>query len=254
MPPRRQPLTVGRVDPIRHRAALLGLDWNAGDLVVPFDLGTHAVGTPIAADVGTDARGIYHALDIDRSTGKVFLATALLGDMCVVIQSQFGSVDLDAATATAPVFNDRCNTGLAASQDGRSVYLTKGPLFSWPNLLPVADVQAIDETSLSPGDLQPLHARSPMFPVVDPVNHLLLVAFVAGDDFYANNNAMSAVGAFDTRTGARVFYSPFFNFANAAFAGGVPYLQGERGIQLDPATRTAWTYGPGNEQIQQFKY
>lgn len=29
---------------------------------------------------------------------------------------------------------------------------------------------------------------------------------------------------------------------------------GDRGIQLDPATRTGWTFGPGDSQVQQFSY
>jgi hypothetical protein len=28
----------------------------------------------------------------------------------------------------------------------------------------------------------------------------------------------------------------------------------ENALQLDPSTRTGWTYGPGDQQIQQFSY
>ena len=251
-------LSAGRVDPVRHRAVLLGGDWSTGDLVFPFDMGaassTSPLGSPVNADGSSGLAGIYNAIDVDASTGRVFLASALLGDICVIFQQHVGSVDLDGGAVQGPVPDERCNTGLAASQDGSSFFLTKGPLFSFPSLLPVADVQGVSETSMQPGGIRPLHARSPFFPAVEPAHHLLFVAFVATDDVYTNNNAMSAVGAFDLSTGERMFFSPNFNFAWTALSGGVQYLQAVRGIQFDPSTRTAWTFGPGAQQLQQFSY
>jgi len=35
-----------------------------------------------------------------------------------------------------------------------------------------------------------------------------------------------------------------FNFVASGLGEAGWYLQNERGIQIDPATRTAWTYGP----------
>ena len=247
-------LSGGRVDAGRHRAALLGGDWSTGDLVFPFDLRRSALGAPVAADGSSGLSGIYNSLDLDAATGRVFLASALLGDICVIFQQNVGSVDLDRGDVRGPIADDRCNTGVAAAQDGSSFFLTKGPLFSFPSLLPEADVQGVSETSMQPGGIRPLHARSPFFPSVEASHRLLFVAFVATDDVYSNNNAMSAVGAFDMATGERVFFSPNFNFTWTALSGGVPYLQGVRGIQFDPSTRTAWTFGPGAQQLQQFSY
>ena len=63
-----------------------------------------------------------------------------------------------------------------------------------------------------------------------------MVAFLGGDDYELNSNATSAVGAFDLRTGKRVFYSSAFNFAQVALGGVLDPLT-LRAIQLDPKTR-----------------
>jgi DNA-binding beta-propeller fold protein YncE len=201
-----------------------------------------------------DQFGVYDAIDVDPVSGRAFLASARLGDMCVVMDAQVGSVSLDDGTIGTPVSVDPCNTGMAMSPDGGALVLTKGPIWSWPNLFPEAQVQTVDPVSMSVSPEQQLDGRSPMLPAIDGRNQLLVVGFLATEDFYVNNNAMSAVGAFDLRTGKRVFWSTAFNYATPAFGGTVPYLQGVRGIQVDPATRTGFTYGPFGEQIQQFSY
>jgi hypothetical protein len=64
---------------------------------------------------------------------------------------------------------------------------------------------------------------------------------------------MSGVGVYDLATGKRLALLKSFNFVSTAFSG-VQNPAIERGIQLDPATRTGWTYGPGGVQVQQFRY
>ena len=64
---------------------------------------------------------------------------------------------------------------------------------------------------------------------------------------------MSAVGVYDARSGRQISLSERFNFVNEAFSSTLFFI-GERGIQLDPSTRTAWTLGPGGAQVQQFSY
>jgi hypothetical protein len=194
----------GRVDPVRHRAVLLGrAAGTRADTLLPVDIGTGALGTPLDVDTGT-SRGIYTALDIDNSTGQVMVAQSMPGDLCVIRQAQVTTADLDTGTVAPPATAGRCLTGVAADQAGQNAYLTFGPLFSYPNLV--------------------------------------------------NNNAMSAVGVYDLTTGKRVSLSADFNFVAAGIGGAGWFTTNERGIQIAPATRTAWTYGPGDQQIQQFKY
>ena len=56
----------------------------------------------------------------------------------------------------------------------------------------------------------------------------------------------------DLHTGARVSFRENFNLITAF--NGPEDFTAERGIQIDPATRTGWTYSPYGNQIQQFSY
>ena len=117
----------------------------------------------------------------------------------------------------------------------------------------MARLQTVDQVTLAASNLKDLGARSPLFPVVDPVNGVLLAGFAATDNYTVDNNAMSAVGVFDAGSGARLALLPRFNFLAQVF-GNNSLVGNERGIQVDPATRTAWTYGPFGAQVQQFRY
>ncbi len=247
-------LIGGRVDSVRHRAALLA--WSGTDFsdnVVPFDLAHGTLGAAIFADNGTDNRGFFTTLDVDTFSGKAMLVNMLWGALCLFREGEVASVDLDSGSGTnvAPVAN--CITSLASDQQGRVSYLTTGPIFSFPRLFPVGEYQTVDESSLRASNLAGLGARSPLFPVVDTVNGLLIVGFVAADSYTEDNNAMSAVGVFDARSGHQIALMRNFNFLSEVF-GNNALVGNERGIQLDPATRTGWTYGPGGRQVQQFRY
>jgi len=111
----------------------------------------------------------------------------------------------------------------------------------------------VDERTMKASPTAMLGARSPIFPAVDGDHQLLVVGFIAGDDYELNSNATSAVGAYDLRSGRRVSYSTAFNFAQVALGGVLDPLT-LRGIQLDSRTRTGWTIGPASQQLQQFSY
>jgi len=64
---------------------------------------------------------------------------------------------------------------------------------------------------------------------------------------------MSAVGVFSAKSGNQVALIPGFNFLAQVFSSN-GLVGNERGIQVDPSTRTGWTYGPGGVQVQQFHY
>jgi hypothetical protein len=248
-------LIVGRVDPQRGRTDLLA--WRGGDqadVVVPMNTATGALGAPVVADNGTPGGHFYTMLDVQQASGKVDLGGSLLGDLCVIRRAGFTTVDVDAGTAAPMTATNRCMTGLASDHAGHAE-LTVGPLYSYP-MLPAARLQQADETTGTVGALQDLGARSPMFPTVDTAHGLLVVGFLGGTDWQVNNNGMSAVGAYDLHTGAQVSFSERFNLFSAygGLVADFGALQGERGIQLDPATRTGWTYSPYGNQVQQFHY
>jgi hypothetical protein len=58
---------------------------------------------------------------------------------------------------------------------------------------------------------------------------------------------------FDLATSRQMGLLPWFNFIAEVF-GGNGLVGNERGIQIDPSTRTGWTYGPNGIQVQQFRY
>ncbi|MGZ6124305.1 MAG: S8 family serine peptidase, partial [Myxococcales bacterium] len=239
-------LYTARVDPLRHRAAFLAYDPNFAPMLLPFDLLHGALGAPVP---GPQA-GFYNTLTLDPLTGKAYTTAAAVTEFCIFASGPVSSVDLDTGEIESAAIAS-CATGIVA--DGRKVHVTQGPIISNNVLLPIARLQDVDERTMNASKQVLLGARSPLFPAVDAANQLLVVAFLAGGDYELNSNATSAVGAYDLRSGKRVFYSTSFNFAQAALGTLLDPLS-LRGIQLDPSTRTGWTFGPGSTQLQRFSY
>lgn len=244
----------GRVDSTRHRASLLG--WSAVDFsdnVLPFHTDTGTLDAAIFADNGTDDRGTFKTLDVDTASGDALLASMVWGDLCMFFDTFVTAADVDHATAAPVATVQNCVSGLAADDAGHRGYLTIGPMFAFPRLFPPAQLQTFDQGSLHPSPLSGLGPRSPLFPVVDTRNGLLIAGFVATDSYLVDNNAMSAVGVFNLSSGSPIAIYPTFNYLAQLF-GNNGLVGNERGIQLDPSTRTGWTYGPGGVQVQQFHY
>jgi hypothetical protein len=67
-----------------------------------------------------------------------------------------------------------------------------------------------------------------------------------------DSNSSGQIEVMDTATGTSVKTLIGFNFR---FGFGGPYNSAsERSVQLDPATRTGWTFAPGASQIVRFSY
>lgn len=68
-----------------------------------------------------------------------------------------------------------------------------------------------------------------------------------------DNSATSAVGASDLTIGRRLV--PLRAFDLVGILWNPNYFKvATRGIQIDPPTRTGWTYGPLNAQVEEFHY
>lgn len=248
-------LVGGRVDATRHRLVVLG--WRGSDYadtLLPFDTSTGQMETPVVVGNGTITRSFYRYLDVDQSTGQVALAGSLIGDLCVIRRSGYTTVNLDTGQSTPMTVPNRCVTGIASDQAGHAE-LTVGPLYSYP-MLPQGRLQQVNEASGSIGSLQQLGANSPLFPVVDSAHGLLVVGFLAGNNYRTDNNGMSGIGVYDLHSGQRVSYISGFDLFPAIYgiSGNIGSTPTWQGIQLDPATRTGWTYGPNGDQVQQFHY
>ena len=256
---------AGAVDPTRHRGALLVWHYPDGaGSVIPFDLSTNTLQSPIPDDT-TGAPAWYNKIDIDQASGNAVFAVGSDAQDCVRsrVPGRFASADLDNGTLGATGTTSPCVTGVAAADDGVSSYVSSSPLIPLPVVAADANVIPVDDRSAQSGaSLDIPSTANVMFPVVDPIHHLAVVASLMGGNAcntfrcnVADNNPMSAVRVIDLTTGQVVKTIPDFNLFGAVTPriGGDGYSN-HHGIQIDPTTRTGWTYGPNGRQLQQFQY
>ncbi|MEU6770090.1 S8 family serine peptidase [Streptomyces sp. NPDC046759] len=253
-------VTGGRVDTERHRAAVLA--YRSGDragFVLPVDTATGAMGTPLQLDPTPDGRTSYGLLDVDESTG-VFSAQ-LTGSTVNCLASVGGgtvaTVDLDSGTVTHSQGGTPCAGDLASDQKG-NLYET------WYHSYSVNFAGTAYFAQLPGGD--PVNigtAQTPLALAVDGEHQLALFAFrfpdlkpTGGYQQYGfgDNNATGRIAVVDLRTGRTVGAVTGVEYPLFGSWNGRLQNHRERVVQLDPATRTGWTYAADGSQIQQFTY
>lgn len=252
-------VVAGRVDSRRDRAAVLAHAVGGGaDVLFPIDLATGKAGTPLHVDTDGVAGGTYFLMDIDSSTGDVYLATQTSGLICFKAATE-ARVEWGTGKVTASPSMPGCGASMASDQNGK-VYTMQVRSLSL-NLPPTTTLAPLDERTLQPGSTVTVRQGPGLFMAVDGVNHVALVAFPtpAGKSKFGSwtpiitdNNATGQIQVIDLTTGNTVRTLTGF-----AFTGGVKgfFNSGqERSVQLDPATRTGWTYSYAMEQVQQFSY
>jgi hypothetical protein len=246
----------GRVDMTKHRAAiLLHHNGDNADAVVAVDLATATAGTPIAADNGV-AKGTYRLIDVNQKTGQVFVGKAGGGLICFAGGAGLvARVDLDAATVTPAKQADGCAGALAVDDD--TVYQLSYRSFS-VNINGTANVIPLNGDTLVSSTAIAVRQQLPLTLSVDGVHHLALVAFQtppvvpqfgAVGGLLFDNNATSQLAVVDLTTGKTVGTVRGMDFSTGLVGPGPG-----RGVQLDPATRTGWTFSPDAHQVQQFSY
>ena len=256
-------LLGGRVDSVRHRAALLvwTLPGNA-DEILPLDLTTGSLGTAIPLDTAANtSAGYYNMIDLDQTTGLVQVAHLGNSKICFGVgTSVVLNVNLDKSTIIAPPSSlSRCSVAYADDQQGGSGWLINSMSFS-VNLPSNITLQSVDEQTLVGGQGFTLRKEPPMTLAIDGVNHLAVVAYATpygvaqfgGPMQMTDSNSMGQLDLVDLNTGTVLRTLSEFNFA-LGLTGSLN-VASERGIQLDPSTRTGWTFGPGGTQIQTFQY
>jgi hypothetical protein len=252
----------GRVDPVRHRGALLARHQpDRADTVLPVDLGTGTLGTPIPADAPGVSAGKYNAIDIDPATGSVYLAH--LGGSWICFTSaaaNVAAVDLDTRTVTPSGFLSNCAYGFASDGNGGQVYQLSYRSFS-VNILGTTSLAPISASTLLPGTGFAVRQQVGLTLAVDGANHTALVPFStptpkavfgAVGGLLTDSNSTGQMQVMDTTTGTPTETVIGFNFQSGF--GGSFNTSTERSVQLDPATRTGWTYAPEAGQIEQFSY
>jgi hypothetical protein len=252
----------GRVDPARHRAALLARHQpDHADVVLPVDISTGALGAAIAADAPGVTAGKYLTIDIDAKTGQVDLAHLQRSLICFgAAVGNVAEVDLDTGTVTASQSASNCAYAFASDGPADQLYQLTYRSFS-VNILGTSTLVPVARDTLEPGDALPVRTQFGLTMAIDSAHRLALVAFptptpkpvfgVPGGQL-TDSNSSSQLVVVDLASGETVKVVTGLNLVSGF--GGPYNPSSERSVQLDPATRTGWTYGPGAEQIQQFSY
>ncbi|MEU2619979.1 hypothetical protein ABZ642_17905 [Streptomyces sp. NPDC007157] len=253
-------VTGGRVDAKRHRAAVLAYrSSDRAGFVLPVDTATGTQGTPLQLEPASDGRTSYGLLDVDESTG-VFSAQksgSAINCLASVGAGTMASIDLDNATVTNSQGGSPCATDLASDQKG-NLYETWYHSFSvnFAGTGYFAQLPAGDQVNLG-------MAQAPLALAVDGEHQLALFAFrvpdlkpTGGFQQYGfdDNNATGRIAVVDLRTGQTVRTVTGVEYPLFGSYNGRLETHRERVMQLDPATRTGWTYAGDGSQIQQFSY
>jgi len=123
------------------------------------------------------------------------------------------------------------------------------------NFPPSGSLTGLDEaTGTAAGTAASLRVGKPSALAVDGVHKIAVVSYAspAGTPYFGSglwvpdNNATGQLAVVDLTTATVLRTLP--GFAIGSHGGA------ENAVQLDPATRTGWTFGPNDAQIQQFSY
>ncbi|WP_406407204.1 hypothetical protein [Streptomyces sp. NBC_01643] len=161
--------------------------------------------------------------------------------------------DLAAGTVTGDGPTSACSHGIGS--DGASTLYNVPATAISVNITPSGVLSSLDEaTGESIGDGTTLRIGKPSSLAVDGAHKIAVLSFTspAGTPYFGagmyvpDNNATGQLSVGDLTTGTVPKTLAGFAIGNH---GGA-----DNAIQLDPTTRTGWTYGPGDAQIHQVAY
>jgi hypothetical protein len=244
-------LLGGRLDPDRHRAAfLVRRTSDNADLVLPLDARAGTAGPPIAT--GQTRR--YQTIDLDAATGRFYLAHLGAGPGCfTAAAANVAAVDLSTGTVTPSGSLSNCAAFFAAGTT--DLYQAVYRSFS-VNLVGSLTLQPLDAATMTTsGDPIALRQQFPLGLAVDPSHGIALVPFStpAPAPVFGFPNGIPT----DSNATAEIQETDGTVLKGFAFTDGLTGgydNETNRGLQLDPATRTGWTFGPGSRQIREFAY
>ncbi|MFJ2646209.1 hypothetical protein ACIO1C_05705 [Streptomyces sp. NPDC087420] len=250
---------VGRVDADRARGALLlrAVDGDS-DVVLPVDLADGSAGKVIPADPAGVGAGTYSLLDIEASTGDVYLAKGAPAFLCLGGVTA-ARVSLTTREVTGAGSTSGCSHGFAADGTGKLYNLSATALST--KIVPTAVLGSLDVSTGEQGDAVTVRRGFPVALGLDGDNGVAVVSFAApeGTSYFGSqqgllldNNATGQLVITDLKSGAAT--ETLSGFSVTDHGGSLVHGGLMNSIQLDPATRTGWTYGPYDDQIQQFSY
>ncbi|MFF3566095.1 S8 family serine peptidase [Streptomyces sp. NPDC002574] len=250
---------VGRVDAPRSRGALLlRAVADNSDLVLPVDLRDGTTDAPVPADLPGVVKGSYSLLDVDSSTGDVYLAKGAPIALCLG-GVQIPRVNTGTRSVTLVGTMSGCSNGFS-SDDAGTLYNLSATAVS-TKIVPTSVLGSLDVATGTTDDPVAVRRGPATGMAVDGANGLAVAAFTApegtsyagsGTAVVADNNATGQLLVIDVTTGEVVKTLTGFQITGH----GGPLVHGGvmNSVQLDPATRTGWTYGAYDGQIRQFSY
>ncbi|HEY4005537.1 MAG TPA: hypothetical protein VGM60_10200 [Pseudonocardia sp.] len=253
----------GRVDaPLHLAAVLVHRKSDNADFVLPLDLTTGALGTPIPLDSPGVPVGQYDLLDVDATTGTVYVQRVSDFGICFAGpgSGQLAAVSLRTGAVTTTSSGELCAQGLVADQNGNlDEFWYHSFSVNFPGTTEVVSIPTATLTA-SPA-IAVDHTQQGVALAIDGVHQLALVAFsyppltneFQGTGTFSNNDATSRLAVVDLKTGATAGTVTGVETRSGYFGGDLDAAI-ERSIQLNPATRTGWIYSPDGTQIQQFSY
>ncbi|MYS18986.1 hypothetical protein GA0115240_10265 [Streptomyces sp. DvalAA-14] len=250
---------VGRVDAAHERGALLLRSAaDNSDLVLPVDLTSGTPGAPIPADPAGVPAGTYSLLDFDSSTGVVYLAKGAPAFLCLGGVT-VARVDLAARTVTGAGSTSGCSHGFASDGAGTLYNLSATSIST--KIVPGSVLTGLDESTGVQGDPTALRQEVPVALAVDGVHKVAVVSYSgpAGTAYFGSqqglvldNNATGQLVLVDLTSGTVL--RTVNGFSMGSHGGPLVHGGEMNSLQLDPATRTGWTYAAYDGQIQQFSY
>jgi hypothetical protein len=147
-----------------------------------------------------------------------------------------------------------CTAGLATDGNGGKLLVLNGPVTPNPygGDFAYGSWRPYDQKTLTPTAAATTSmAYGPAWPVVDAEHGLVLFAHVFGNGLVrGDNNAMSEIDVVDLASGELLARKEVANLFHSTVLDQNFEFTGLRGLQLDPATRTAWLISPNAVQLQ----
>ncbi|WP_194921298.1 peptidase S8 [Catenulispora rubra] len=254
----------GRVDSTLHQAWVL--QWAKSDYhdeLLNVNVGTGAAGTAIEPDATVKAtRAYYNGIDVDASTGTVQLAHLADSAQCFggASNAVINVSETTGAVIAGTGFTPKCGTSFASAQDGSQATLLNYASFS-VNFLSHTTLNQVDEKTLATTGGGTLRQQMAGPVAVDSAHHVALITYASPQPLsifghpggvLTDSNSRSQIDVVDTGTGKVLKTLSSFEFTRGF--GGPLAFTAEPDVQIDPATRTGFTYGPGWSQIEEFSY
>lgn len=242
-------ITSAAVDPGRHRVGVAARDSQGLSSLFPFDLQKSTTGTPVPMGNGQfSPGGAPTHLTVDTSTGTFYAWSDILPELCPA--DAITSVNIDTGAIGGPAPIGSCDNVIVSDNRGRSLFVLDGPpVFAYLSETASDTIAQVDAHSLAftPTTMGGMGA---IVAVVDNVNNVLLVGYLSDSKGIWDNTGGGLLVVYDIASGQAVKQIRGVNFIwNLSGNTGI-----ERGLQIDPATRTGWTYSGDGLSIQQFSY